>query len=265
MGLAVVNDHIFVSRGFRILELIDKNKDGKADEKRVVFTLPGGPKARHEFLFGMLYRAGKFYVNASVAKCCGDDGQKNPWRGTTLEVDSATGKFTVLAVRSLGPTTMEIEFTEPLAAGAEAAANFAVDTWHYVATSAYGGPDLDKRKLNVGKVTLSADRRRASLEIAGMSEKYLVHFRLGAGIKNAAGQGIWQNEVWYTLNAFGPGTPIPTGLGSGMPRPRTSERSPVFQVRAGLWSVPLGNKGPSRSLSRDAAGRLHVSPAAIGP
>jgi glucose/arabinose dehydrogenase len=435
MGMVVVNDHIFVSGGFRILELVDKDKDGKAEEKRVLFTLPGGPHARHEFLFGMLHKPGKFYVNASTAKCCGDDGQKNPWRGTTLEVDSATGKFEVismglrtpngigwgpageifvpdvqgnwlpscklinvrkgrfygfkhtpretwdetpesppavyvpqgalgnapgnplfltkgpfagqmlmgdvshggiqryfletvkgeyqgagfhflgtlesgverlaegpdgmiyaggigeldggwnwlgklfglqklkpngktafemLAVRSLGAASMEIEFTEPLAAGAEVPANFFVESWHYLPTSAYGGPQIAKSTLTVRGVTVSADRKHAFLDIAGLAEKKVVHFRLGAGIKNGAGKAIWQNEAWYTLNAFGPGTPVTIGPEASRAK-RGSPRASAMRFRDGVWVADaVGGAGPARLL-RDASGRLRVSEAALRP
>lgn len=425
MGMIVVDDHIFVSGGYRILELVDKNKDGKADEKRVVFTLPGGPHARHEFLFGILHKPGKFYVNASTAKCCGDDGQKNPWRGTTLEVDSATGKFEVigmglrtpnglgwgpageifvpdvqgnwlpsnklinirkgrfygykhtpretwdetpesppavyipqgalgnapgnplllskgpyagqilmgdvshggiqryfletvkgeyqgagfhflggleagterlaegpdgmiyaggigeldggwnwlgkmfglqklkpngksafemLAVRSLGATAMEIEFTEPLAAGSEAATNFFAESWHYEPTSAYGGPQIGRLTLTVRGVAVSSDRKKAILDIEGLAERKVVHFRLGAAIKNGEGKALWQNEAWYSLNAFGPGSPVPTGF-----RPpiswRASPPSPALQFRDGVWVADAPRAG-SAGLLRDASGRL---------
>jgi hypothetical protein len=97
VGLTVVNDKIYVSGGNSLLELVDDNHDGKLDSPpRKVFTLPG-VHDRHEFLFGVLYRNNKFYVNASSAKTVGDV-QTNPNRGTTLEIDPATGKFTVFAM-----------------------------------------------------------------------------------------------------------------------------------------------------------------------
>jgi glucose/arabinose dehydrogenase len=380
MGLRVVNDRIFICGGNDLIELVDANKDGKAETKRVVMKLPGN-KARHEFLFGLLYRDGTFYMAASSAKLNlqPEDSTINPNRGTLLAVNETTGQFTIesmglrtpnglsfgpqgeifvtdvqgnwlpscklirakkgafygfkhtpretwdnmtetppavyipqtslglapgtpllmktgpyagqfligdvshggiqryslevvkgeyqgagfhflggfesgvkslamgpdghiyvggiggtgnwawnekqfgfqklkpngntafemLAIRSLSATAMEIEFTEALAAGLEnTPANFVVSTWYYTPTGSYGGGNVGTQRITVSGVTLSADRKIARLTMTGLSEKRVVNIKVNSAVKSASGKNLWTPEAWYTLNAFGPGTPV---------------------------------------------------------
>lgn len=384
MGLAVVNDRIYVCGGNDLLELVDADKNGVSESKRTVFHLDNKGKGRHEFLFGLLYRDGKFYVNASSPKLnlTPEDSTFNTNRGTMIVVDEKTGAFTLeamglrtpngmgfgpdgvllvpdvqgnwlpankliaikkgayygfkhtpretwdnmtetppavyipqdnlgnapgnplyltfgpyagqvlmgdvrhggvqryflekvggewqgagfhfiggveagverlalgpdsmiyvggvgdpggtwdwnnttfglqklrvngktgfdmLAIRSLGNSGFEIEFTQPLASGADAAANFKVKSWYYTPTASYGGGSFGNKTLTVSKVTVSADRKKVVLDISGLEVKRIVNFQLTTAVKSESGTALWTPEAWYSLNAFGPGsgpTPI---------------------------------------------------------
>ncbi|MEO6097574.1 MAG: hypothetical protein ABIW76_18735 [Fibrobacteria bacterium] len=116
-GMLVKDDKIFVTGGQKLIELPDANKDGKADPARVICTLPG-THARHEFLFGLVFKDGKFWMNASSGKDVGGSlpawGQKNPNRGTTLAVDPTTGTFEVFSMGLREPNGMGIGPEEDL-------------------------------------------------------------------------------------------------------------------------------------------------------
>lgn len=110
--------------------------------------------------------------------------------------------FEMLAVRATADG-MEIEFTEPLAAGqGETAADYLVQQWGYLPTEQYGGPKRDVETLAPAVVRLSADRKRALLEIPGLKTEQVVYIRLNENLQCAAGNGLWTSETWYTLNAI---------------------------------------------------------------
>ena len=110
--------------------------------------------------------------------------------------------FEMLAVRAKAGG-MEIEFTEPLAAGqGETAADYLVQQWWYLPTAQYGGPKRDVETLIPAAVRLSADRKRVLLEIPELKTEQLVYIRLNENLQSAAQQGLWSSEVWYTLNAI---------------------------------------------------------------
>ncbi len=120
--------------------------------------------------------------------------------------------FEMLAVRAKAGG-MEIEFTEPLAAGqGEQPGDYLVQQWGYLPTAQYGGPKRDVETLIPAAVRLSADRKRALLEIPGLKTEQVVYIRLNENLQSATKQGLWSSEVWYTLNAIPPSTePIATG------------------------------------------------------
>lgn len=105
MGLAVVNDTIYVSGGNTIVRLERNGNNGPATRIDTVFILPGTPaegstdslKPRHgsqEYLNGILHRNGKLYVSPSSLDPIGNiqgSPQVNPYRGTLLEVTTGNG------------------------------------------------------------------------------------------------------------------------------------------------------------------------------
>lgn len=142
---------------------------------------------------------------------------KKPYGLQRLRPNGKTA-FEILSMRSR-PQGMEIEFTEPAAADANAAAHYEVDAWTYKRTSDYGGPKIDQKKLSISSVQADPERKKVYLEIKGLQTGYLVHLRLN-GLKSAAGAAPWSTESWYTLNAFGSGKPfdppVPTARVSGL-------------------------------------------------
>ncbi len=119
--------------------------------------------------------------------------------------------FEMLAVRAKA-NGMEIEFTEPLKAGAGVnAADYTVKQWYYKPTGNYGGPKLDQRNLQVKSINVSADRKRVFLELEGMEPKHVVYIRLDKNtVSSSTGNNLWATEAWYTLNTI----PAETGKSS---------------------------------------------------
>jgi hypothetical protein len=113
--------------------------------------------------------------------------------------------FEILAVRSTGTNTMELELTQPPMANFTTA-NFTAETWTFTPQIGYGaGNAVDKHALTIQSATLKPDGKTVVLTIGGLMEKYLVHFRF-PGLKSAAGTSVWTPDAWFTLNKFGPGT-----------------------------------------------------------
>ncbi len=102
---------------------------------------------------------------------------------------------------------MELEFTEEVSADAGLAAKYEVKTWTYTRTPDYGGSSVDQKSLTVSSVQVDASKKKVYLEIAGLRTGYLVYIRL-VGLKSLAGKTPWSTETWYTLNAFGIGSPF---------------------------------------------------------
>jgi len=128
-----------------------------------------------------------------------------------------TPTFEMLAVRSRAGG-MEIEFTQPVAAAAELASSYQVQTYYFLPTSAYGGGALGGATLTVGTPQLSADRRSVFLPITGLlartaaQPQRIVYIRL-INVRSQIGNAVpWTPETWYSLNAIStsaPFTPTP--------------------------------------------------------
>jgi hypothetical protein len=101
VGMLVKDDKIYVTGGEKLIELPDANNDGKADAPKVICQIPG-THARHEFLFGLVFKDGKFWMNPSSGKDVTGGAtawsQKNPNRGTAMSVDPTTGAYEVFAM-----------------------------------------------------------------------------------------------------------------------------------------------------------------------
>ncbi|MFI7543637.1 family 16 glycoside hydrolase [Actinoplanes sp. NPDC049599] len=99
MGVAVVDDKIYVSQKHELTELRDTDGDEVTDAMRTVATWPYGGNF-HEFAFGLLYRGGDFYLNLSVSINLGGattDPQPVANRGTSIKVNRRTGKVSYVA------------------------------------------------------------------------------------------------------------------------------------------------------------------------
>ena len=107
--------------------------------------------------------------------------------------------FEMLAVRP-NRDGLEIEFTKPLAAGSgESPEDYKIEQWYYQPTEDYGGPKMGEQALGVDAVTVSPDRKKAFLRVAGMEPGRVVYVLL-RGVAGEGGEKPWSTEAWYTLN-----------------------------------------------------------------
>lgn len=108
--------------------------------------------------------------------------------------------FEMLAVRAR-PKGFEIELTLPVKKGhVLTPSDFLLQQWRYEGTSAYGGPKLDLEDLKISDLSLSDDRKRIYLEVAGLKEEHVVYIVIPENLESEEGQSLWSNETWYTLN-----------------------------------------------------------------
>ncbi|MCK0116935.1 DUF1080 domain-containing protein [Isoptericola sp. S6320L] len=99
MGVAVIDDSIFVTERDALTELTDPDGDGFYDQRSTVAEWPFGGNF-HEFAFGLLHDDDHFYVNLSVAINNGGattDPQPAENRGTSITVDRETGEIDYVA------------------------------------------------------------------------------------------------------------------------------------------------------------------------
>ena len=99
MGIAVVDNMVYVSQKHELTELRDTNGDQVLDARRTVAVWPFGGNF-HEFAFGLLYKNGNFHLNLSVSINLGGattDPQPVGGRGTHIVVNRKSGKVTTVA------------------------------------------------------------------------------------------------------------------------------------------------------------------------
>ncbi len=128
----------------------------------------------------------------------GQDDKK--WYGLQRLTYNGESAFEMLSV-SARANGFEVEFTEPIAK--EVPLNpqsFAVTSWRYEPTADYGGPKIDEKALPIRALTLSADRKRALLEVSGLSAGTVVHVYIRDPLASETGRKLWTTEAWYTLN-----------------------------------------------------------------
>jgi cytochrome c len=109
----------------------------------------------------------------------------------------------MLAIRAK-PNGIEIEFTEPLKAGAGSkASDYRIKQWWLKPTASYGGPNMDEELLAIKKVTVAPDRKKVFLEIPGMKDKHVLYIRLNKKtMLNNRGASLWSTESWYSMNSI---------------------------------------------------------------
>ncbi|HKP98232.1 MAG TPA: hypothetical protein VJ385_21050 [Fibrobacteria bacterium] len=120
--------------------------------------------------------------------------------------------FEILAIRSRR-NGMEIEFTKPTGAGAEAASSYKVTSAQMdLSKPGYGeGNMIGKTTLSIKTVTVSPDRRKVFLELNGMAANRVLTLKTD-GVKSEGGESVRCGAGWYTLNsisqseAFSPAT-----------------------------------------------------------
>lgn len=189
---------------------------------------------------------------------------------------SAPVPFEVLAVRSTGPTTFEVEFTKPPVNGGETS-RYALRSWRHIASETYGGGrNQNPTNLTVSSATPSADGRKVTLTVSGLPTASaleaeggtrLVKFVFnGIAASATAGDTLWTPFAVYTLNKYGPGTDyVPTSLKASAPR--ATQAGVKLTAGAGyhtlsfLWDTPTARnvalydmKGSKRFELRNVTG-----------
>ncbi len=134
------------------------------------------------------------------------------FNGLARMTEKANGVFfDVKAIRSLGPESMEVEFTEPATDAAGQITSYTVGSRSYNPTKDYGcckTPTNGFTPLTLTTATLSADKKKVVLKVTGLKAKTSVNIVFN-NLKSASGNNLWANQAWYTLNAFGPGVDAP--------------------------------------------------------
>jgi glucose/arabinose dehydrogenase len=113
------------------------------------------------------------------------------WTGTTpFEIQTIT----------VNPDGFTLKFTEPTdPATAGNPASYAMDTFTYIYQSDYGSPQVDATTAKVTVATVSPDGKSVRLKIDGIVRGHIHHLE-AKGVKSAAGNPLWHQEGWYTLN-----------------------------------------------------------------
>nr|WP_042197612.1 family 16 glycoside hydrolase [Kibdelosporangium sp. MJ126-NF4]CEL23071.1 FIG01123093: hypothetical protein [Kibdelosporangium sp. MJ126-NF4] len=116
---------------------------------------------------------------------------------------NGTNAFDILAMRAV-QGGFELEYTQPLSAGTvqDLLAKYQVSQWRYAPTAAYGGPKINEQTLTVSTASVSADRKKVTLQIPGLKAGYVVHVRSPRPFSSASGTALWSTEAWYTLNSL---------------------------------------------------------------
>ena len=178
-----------------------------------IFRFSGGLQAAaHRIITGpdgALYIGGMGATSAEWGGWAWNSQQYGLQRMTEIP---NTAFFDMLAVRSTGPTSFEIEFTEPTTPFAQNA--ITVQEWSVTPQQAYGTRiNSDTRTLSVQSIILSADGKKAALEIPGLKKSsndssFIVYIKLSPTLQSTTGHTLWSSQAWYTLNNFGPGIDV---------------------------------------------------------
>ncbi|MGK3208542.1 family 16 glycoside hydrolase [Amycolatopsis sp. MEPSY49] len=121
---------------------------------------------------------------------------------------NGTNAFDILAMRAVAGG-FEIEYTQPLSAATvqDLSRKYQASQWRYVPTAAYGGPKVDEQTLAVTGATVSADRKKVTVQISGLQAGRVVHVRSPRPFASESGTALWSTEAWYTLNSLPGGPP----------------------------------------------------------
>ncbi len=191
------------------------------------------------------------------------------WYGLQRLKYNGQTAFEMLSV-SAHSDGFEIAFTDAIAVGQQLSANdFRVEQWYYEPSAEYGGPKLDHRALDITHFSLSPDRRRVQLQLAGLKPDHVVYFRITRPFHSASDRSLWTTEAWYTLNALPTNKPLALNEDYQVTHNTLSEA----EKNAG-WQLLFNGKdlGHFRNYNQDAPGArwgidadtLHFSGKAVG-
>jgi hypothetical protein len=117
--------------------------------------------------------------------------QRVKWTGQTA--------FGIQEMKAL-PDGFEIVFTAPVDAKTAADVNsYALSSYTYLYSSAYGSEEIDPATLRIIEAKLSDDARSVRLKVDGLRAHY-VHELHAEGIKSTTGAKAEPSRAYYTLN-----------------------------------------------------------------
>jgi glucose/arabinose dehydrogenase len=117
--------------------------------------------------------------------------QRVKWNGPT--------SFAIREMRARADG-FELTFTEPVeAATAGDPASYAMKSYTYLYSGAYGSEEIETQLCPITSATVSADRRSVILKVDGRRELY-VHELRADGLKAATGAKLDHPDAYYTLN-----------------------------------------------------------------
>lgn len=124
---------------------------------------------------------------------------------------NGANSFDILAMRAVAGG-FELEYTQPLSADTaqNLVSKYQAQQWRYQPTSAYGGPKVDEQTLSVTSASLSPNRKKVTLQMAGLKPGHVVHVRSPRPFAAESGAALWSTEAWYTLNSLAGGVPAST-------------------------------------------------------
>lgn len=182
------------------------------------------------------------------------------WKGTRFGLQKITAipgatAFEMLAVRSR-KGGMEIEFTKPVGASAEAAANYTAKQWNYIPAAPYGAGKQPTETLTLGAVLVSQDRKSVFLPLAALKDKGFVVHLAARNLKSQDGDTLLYKETWYTLRAMSQAAPFtpPVGIAPAWKRMDPGAVR-AFRKDGGGLQVVLPSDGDYRVELADIQGR----------
>ncbi|MGI9240036.1 MAG: hypothetical protein ACR2RV_04505 [Verrucomicrobiales bacterium] len=106
--------------------------------------------------------------------------------------------FSVREMRALSDG-FELSFTEPVDATTAVPGSFSMGSFTYHYSSAYGGDEIDLRRLPISSVDVGDDGMSLRLKIVGLRELYVHELHLD-GLRSARGGKLAHPRGFYTLN-----------------------------------------------------------------
>jgi len=118
---------------------------------------------------------------------------------TRVEYDAENPPFAIREMRAK-PDGFELVFTEPVdPATIEADAAFAMTSYTYLYSSAYGSEEMDTRDVAISAVEVDENGRHVRLRVEGLREMY-VHELRTEGIRSSEGKALDHPDAYYTLS-----------------------------------------------------------------
>lgn len=184
-----------------------------------------------------------------------------------LQRMASNGKdfFDWKAVRSAGPGLMELEFTQPLGAGADQVSKYAVSQRGFTPVESYGSGEGSASNVTVKTATLSADKKRVTLAMDGLRLGNEIYIKL-TGIVSATGAtALWSTESWYTLNKVGPGVDVIDTNSTGLANSVRGHADFTALSAGGSVRLEIPFTGRFKADIRDVLGNLHETIEQSGP